>query len=92
MTEVDSETANPSIPGVRIADLITGRIIAAASIFIAPQRASGRALSGGADVYAFSLVFHRPIVDKRSLPLELKTSARKERRKPLRVKMDHEIS
>jgi hypothetical protein len=46
MAEADSDTADPSVRGVRIADRITGCISAAA-----PECANGRALTGAEEVY-----------------------------------------
>jgi hypothetical protein len=37
MAEADSEIADRSVHGIRIADLITGRIYAAASLYAAPE-------------------------------------------------------
>jgi hypothetical protein len=41
-------------------------MFAAASLFAAPECADGRALTGIANVYAFSLIFYKFIVDKAS--------------------------
>jgi hypothetical protein len=41
-----------------------GRIFAPASLSAAPEYADGRAVSGVADVYAFSLIFCKFMVDK----------------------------
>jgi crotonobetainyl-CoA:carnitine CoA-transferase CaiB-like acyl-CoA transferase len=59
--ETDSETANPSVHGVSIADSITGRMIAAASLYLARGCADGRALAGVADADAFWLIFDKRI-------------------------------
>jgi hypothetical protein len=57
MTEADFQTANPSVRGVCISDLITGRIVAAASLSAVPECADGRTQTGAVDVYAFSRIF-----------------------------------
>jgi hypothetical protein len=54
MEETGSETAEPSVHGRRIADLITGRIFAATSFYLVPEYADGRVPTGSADSYAFS--------------------------------------
>jgi hypothetical protein len=61
-----SETADLSVCGVRIANLITGRIFTAASLCAAPEWADRRALIGAADVYAFSLIFYKLTAEKRT--------------------------
>jgi hypothetical protein len=53
MAEANSQTADPSVRGVPISDLITRRIFAAASLFAAPKCADVRSFSGAAEVYAF---------------------------------------
>jgi hypothetical protein len=62
----DSEIADLSLCGVRIANLITVRIFATASLYAAPEWADRRALIGAVDVYAFLLIFYRLIVEKRT--------------------------
>jgi hypothetical protein len=42
-----------SVRGVRISDLITGRIFAVASLYATPECADGRALTGAAEAHAF---------------------------------------
>jgi hypothetical protein len=64
MTEPDFETSDPSISGVRIADFITRRIFAAASLYAATECADGRALTGAEDVYAFWLILSKLIIGK----------------------------
>jgi hypothetical protein len=50
MAEAHSQTADPSVCGVRISDLITWRIFAAVSFYATSERADGRALTGAAEV------------------------------------------
>lgn len=64
LAETDSKTDDLSVHGVRIADLITGGIFAVAMLYAVPECADGRALTGAADVYTFSLVSYEFIVDK----------------------------
>jgi hypothetical protein len=46
MAEADLQTADPSVHGVRISDLTTGRIFAATSVYTTPECAGGRARTG----------------------------------------------
>jgi hypothetical protein len=55
--EIDSETADPSVRSVRIADLITEHILPAVSLPVIPNCADGRPLTGAADFYAFLFIF-----------------------------------
>jgi hypothetical protein len=57
MAAADSRTADSSVRGVRVSDLITGRIFAAASVDAAPECADGCALTGAADTDALLLIF-----------------------------------
>jgi hypothetical protein len=70
IVEANSETIDPSLRGFRITDLITGRIFAAASLYAALDCADGRALTGPAEVHAFSLISCKLIVDKRIIKSE----------------------
>jgi hypothetical protein len=51
MAEADSQIANPSVRGVPISDRITERIA-----LHHPECPNGRAITGAAKVYAFSLL------------------------------------
>jgi hypothetical protein len=62
--EADCETADSSARGVRITDLITGRIFSAPSLYAA-ERADRRSVTGAVDICAFSLIFDKLILNKR---------------------------
>jgi hypothetical protein len=53
MAEANPQIADPSGPDVRISDLITGRIFAAASLYAASECAHGRGPTGTAEICAF---------------------------------------
>jgi hypothetical protein len=65
MTETGSETADLSVPSVRICDPITRRIFAAALLSAPPECTHGRTLAGAADGCAFSFIFSKLTVNKR---------------------------
>jgi hypothetical protein len=50
MAEADSQTADSSVCGVCISDLIAWRIFTAVSFYAAPECADERALTGTAEV------------------------------------------
>jgi multisubunit Na+/H+ antiporter MnhE subunit len=57
MVEDNSTTTDPSVCDVRIADLISGCIFAAASLYATSECADGRALICAEGVYVFLLIF-----------------------------------
>jgi hypothetical protein len=65
MAEVDSETADPFVSGVRITHIITRRIFTFASLYTTFKCSDKRTRTGATDVYAASLIFYKFIVDKR---------------------------
>jgi hypothetical protein len=65
IAKANFQTADTSVRGVRISDIITGYIFPTVSLFAAPECAHGCALTGAADVYACLLIFCKRLASRR---------------------------
>jgi hypothetical protein len=57
VAEANCQTTDPSVPCVRISDLITARIFATASLSAAPECVDAGIRAGSVDFHAFLLIF-----------------------------------